>query len=405
MKDLKKFNWQIFGLLLLILVLGVVAIYSASTSKTDAGFVTADYYARQIVWIFMALAILILVQVIPKTILDILIVPGYIISIILLISVLFLPEIKGSHRWISMGLFNFQPSELAKITTILMLAKFLGKPHLSEGKTLLLAFSITLLPVSLILLEPDLGTSIVFLVVMLSILAVTDLPKFYLILLISPILSIITAFSIPILLLYLLLLSFVLYRSKLANIVIGFVVVINSFFALLTPFIWNSLKVYQQNRILSFIDPSRDPLGAGYHIIQSKIALGSGGISGKGWLMGTQKNLDFLPEHHTDFIFSVIGEEFGFLGCTILLAIYFLFLMQIAKSLRVLNRPESRYAVVGFLAYITFQLFVNIGMNLGIVPATGIPLPLISYGGSSLLINVASIAIILKYLNERSVFV
>ncbi|MFO7896943.1 MAG: rod shape-determining protein RodA [Candidatus Cloacimonadales bacterium] len=404
MKDLKQFNWQIFVLLLVILLLGVVAIYSASTAKTEAGFITADYYIRQIIWIMLALAVLILVQLIPKTVLDLIIVPGYIISIILLIVVLFLPEVKGSHRWISLGLFNFQPSELAKITTILMLAKYLGKSHLSEGKILLIAFGITLLPVIFILLEPDLGTSIVFLFIMIAILSVSELPNFYIILLISPVLSILTSFSIPLFLLNILLLSFVLYKSKLANIVIGFVVVINTFFALLTPFIWNSLKVYQQNRILSFLDPTRDPLGAGYHIIQSKIAVGSGGISGKGWLLGTQKNLDFLPEHHTDFIFSVIGEEFGFLGCTILLAIYFLFLIQIAKSLRVLNRPENRYAVVGFLAYITFQLFVNIGMNLGIVPATGIPLPLISYGGSSLLINVASIAIILKYLNERSVF-
>ena len=173
---------------------------------------------------------------------------------------------------------------------------------------------------------------------------------------------------------------------------------------MITPLIWNGLKTYQQNRILTFIDPMRDPFGAGYHIIQSKIAIGSGGISGKGWLLGTQKNLNFLPEHHTDFIFSVIGEEFGFLGCTFILTLYFLFLIQIAKSVSLLNHLEERYTVIGFLTYLTFQLFVNIGMNIGIVPATGIPLPFISYGGSSLLVNVISVAIILKYLNERSVF-
>jgi len=238
-----------------------------------------------------------------------------------------------------------------------------------------------------------------------AILAVSELPFFYLILMVSPFFTIVTSFSIPIFIIYILILIFVLYKTKLANIVIGFVVAINTLIAILTPFIWNSLKGYQQNRILSFIDPTRDPFGAGYHIIQSKIAIGSGGFYGKGWLLGTQKNLNFLPEHHTDFIFSVIGEEFGFLGCTFILAVYFLFLIQIAKSVASLNRKENRYTVIGFLAYLTFQVFINIGMNIGIVPATGIPLPFISYGGSNLLINVIAVGIILKYLNERSVFV
>jgi rod shape determining protein RodA len=148
----------------------------------------------------------------------------------------------------------------------------------------------------------------------------------------------------------------------------------------------------------------RDPFGAGYQIIQSRIAIGSGGFWGKGFLMGTQKNLNFLPEHHTDFIFSVIGEEFGFLGCAIILLIYFLFLYRFVRNINALKRKEFRFAAIGILAYLTFQIFINIGMNIGIVPTTGIPLPFISYGGSNLLINVLAIGLVLKFLNERSIF-
>ena len=147
-----------------------------------------------------------------------------------------------------------------------------------------------------------------------------------------------------------------------------------------------------------------DPFGSGYQIIQSKIAIGSGQFFGKGFLLGTQKNMNFLPEHHTDFIFSVIGEEFGFLGCTIILILFFLFLMKIAKGISILKRAEMKFAAVGILSFLTFQIFINIGMNIGIVPTTGIPLPFISYGGSSLVINVLSVGLILKFLKERSIF-
>ncbi|MCK4957231.1 MAG: rod shape-determining protein RodA [Candidatus Cloacimonetes bacterium] len=405
MINLKQFNWVILLMLIVIMLLGVVAIYTASSTKTESGFEMKNYYLKQLVWILIALVALVTIQFIPGAIFDLLILPGYILANLLLVIVLFMPEINGSHRWISFSWINFQPSELAKITSILLMSKLIGKHQLSEAGILLRSFAVILPPVILILLEPDLGTSIIFFVIMFAILAVSELPLFYLLIMASPIFSIITSFSIPLFIIYILVLVFVLYRTRLANIIIGFVVAINSFIALLTPFIWRGLKEYQQNRILTFIDPARDPFGAGYHIIQSKIAIGSGGFSGKGWLLGTQKNLNFLPEHHTDFIFSVIGEEFGFLGCTFILILYFLFLIQIAKSVSDLNRNENRYAVVGFLAYLTFQLFVNIGMNIGIVPATGIPLPFISYGGSNLLINVIAMGVILKYLNERSVFV
>jgi len=332
------------------------------------------------------------------------IIPVYIITIIFLILVLFLPEIKGSHRWIFLGPVNFQPSELAKLVTILFVAKLISKPYITEWQILLRSFAVVLLPVILILLEPDLGTALTLMISLFAMLLFSGLPVFFLILIISPVLSIITSFSLPVFLIYILILLFLLYKTRLSLVAIGFAGVLNAFIFFITPVIWNGLKTYQQNRILSFIDPMRDPLGAGYQIIQSKIAIGSGNIFGKGFLMGTQKNLNFLPEHHTDFIFSVIGEEFGFFGCLIILVLFFVFLMRMMKGINKLKRPGMKYAGMGILSYLTFQVFVNIGMNIGIVPTTGIPLPFISYGGSNLLINVISVGIILKYLKERSIF-
>ncbi len=200
---------------------------------------------------------------------------------------------------------------------------------------------------------------------------------------------------------WIVILVFLLLRSRLSWVAITVASIINIFVSLIMPVFWMGLKDYQQNRILTFLDPTRDPLGAGYQIIQAKIAIGSGSLTGKGWLMGTQKNMNFLPEHHTDFIFSVIGEEFGFVGSMFILLVFVAFFGRIIYNIGQLKVRERKVAASGILAYLMFQSFINIGMNIGLVPATGIPLPFISYGGSNLLINSVSVAVILKYLNER----
>lgn len=400
----KNFEWHILLLLIVMMLAGVFFIYTASTTKIGEDFSTKNYYLKQLIWMTLSLLIMFTLIKLPSPVLDILIVPGYIFTILLLIAVLFTPKINGSHRWFAFSGISFQPSELAKLTSILLLGKVMSKPHISEYQLLLRSFGVVILPVIFILMEPDLGTSLTFFVILFAMLAVSDLPFFFLVLIISPIISIIASFSWVAFTAFILLLLFYLFRIGLSRIVIGFVAVVNSFIFFIAPVMWNGMHTYQQNRILTFINPMRDPLGAGYQIIQSRIAIGSGGLMGKGLLMGTQKNLNFLPEHHTDFIFSVIGEEFGFLGCLIMLIFYFLFLILIARSIGKLKRSEKRYAAYGILAYLSFQVFINVGMNIGIVPTTGIPLPFISYGGSNLLMNVFSIGIILKYLNERSIF-
>ncbi len=401
---MRQFDWVTLFLLVILLICGIIAIYSASTTQIGNDFQTENYYFKQIIWIIIAFIFMFIIIRIPYSAIEIMITPAYIISIILLIIVLFMPEIKGSQRWILLGLFNFQPSELAKLTTILLVTKLISKPHITNWQIISRSFLFFLIPIILIFLEPDLGTSLCFIVSLFVILAISDLSAFYIILIVSPLISIVTSFSLIVFIIYIFILIYILYKTELDKIIIGFAVVLNTFFFFITPFIWNSLKAYQQNRILTFIDPMRDPFGAGYQIIQSRIAIGSGGFWGKGFLMGTQKNLNFLPEHHTDFIFSVIGEEFGFLGCAIILLIYFLFLYRIVRNINALKRKEFRFAAIGIIAYLTFQIFINIGMNIGIVPTTGIPLPFISYGGSNLLINIMAIGLVLKFLNERSIF-
>ncbi|MBN1948465.1 MAG: rod shape-determining protein RodA [Candidatus Cloacimonetes bacterium] len=400
----RKIDWALIAILFLLLISGVVAIYSASTTRIGQELVTENYYLKQFIWIIISLVLLVFLFQIPSAIIDFLIVPVYLFSLLLLLAVLFLPEVKGAHRWIQLGFLNIQPSEIAKIATILLLAKLLAKPHLTEKQILFRSFPVTLIPVILILMEPDLSTSLVFFVIMFAILAASDLPNFYLLLMFSPLISMITSFNLVLFLICLLLIIILLYKSRLSTITISFVAVINVFIFIITPVLWGQLRPYQQNRILTFIDPLRDPFGAGYQIIQSKIAIGSGRVLGKGFLAGTQKNLKFLPEHHTDFIFSVLGEEFGFLGCLIILILFFLLLYRLSRCVNKLKVSENRFAAVGILSYLSFQIFVNIGMNAGIVPATGIPLPFISYGGSNLIINVLAIGLILKALHERSIF-
>jgi len=402
---IKNPDWSILVLLIILLMIGVVAIFSASTTKIGDEYHTENYYYKQIVWIIIAFGLTLFMLRIPYTVIDFLIIPSFILSVILLIVVLFLPEIKGSHRWIQLGFFNLQPSELAKITTIMLIAKLISKPGIGDGKILVRSFGIVIIPILLIMLEPDLGTTLIFIMILFSLLLASDLPLFYIILMLAPLLSVITSFfSVTFFIVYMIILILILYRTRLSWIIIGLNTVFNTFVFFITPLIWNGLKVYQRNRILSFIEPSRDPFGAGYQIIQSKIAIGSGKLFGKGFLLGTQKNLNFLPEHHTDFIFSVIGEEFGFIGCFVVLALFFLLLLRISIVINKLKRKEMRYISVGIFAYLTFQVFVNVGMNLGIVPTTGVPLPFISYGGSNLLINILGISLILKFLNEKSIF-
>lgn len=397
----KKFDFVLLALLILLIFLGCIAIYSASTTVVSGLKGTQNYWWRQIIFAVVALLGLTLVLWLPMPIFDILILPAFIANILALIVVLFTPAVSGAHRWFSLGGINFQPSESAKLLSILVIARNISRDGYSDYRKMFNGFAIMLIPISLIMIEPDIGTTIVFFVSLIAMLVAAEVPLFYILLILSPAISVVASIHWVGIVLWLAFLIGVLILSRLSWVTITVAGIGNAFVSLVMPVLWMGLKDYQQNRILTFLDPTRDPLGAGYQIIQSKIAIGSGSIFGKGWLGGTQKNMNFLPEHHTDFIFSTIGEEFGFFGSIILLGVFTFFFARIIRAASELKVLERRVATSGIFAYLISQSFINIGMNIGLVPATGIPLPFISYGGSNLLFNTLSVAVVLKYMNER----
>jgi rod shape determining protein RodA len=397
----KKFDYTMAIMLAIIIIMGIVAIYTASTSKIGEQISVKDYWWRQLLFAVVLTGSLFLLFKLPLPIFDIVIVPLYILNMVFLILVLFTPAINGSHRWFNLFGFSYQPSESAKLLTILLTARILAKEHLSEFRQLTYGFLCVLTPVLLIIIEPDFGTTLMFWISLLAMFVAAGIPAFYILLMISPIISIVASFHWVFIVLWMLGFILILMWFRLSWVTVTVAAIFNLFLALIMPVFWSGLKDYQQNRILTFLDPTRDPLGAGYQIIQAKIAVGSGATLGKGWLEGTQKNMNFLPEHHTDFIFSIIGEEFGFIGSMLLLLMFFLLYWRITVAIREIRVKERKIAVAGIFGYLMFQTFINIGMNIGLVPTTGIPLPFISYGGSNLLINGLAVGIILKYLNER----
>jgi len=240
------------------------------------------------------------------------------------------------------------------------------------------------MPFLLIARQPDLGTSLVFLVLCLPLLFWAGLNWFSLFVIITPLLTMILSFNFYAFLVWMILIFAVLIISKRKPIILISVFIIHIFVGLLTPVLWGQLKPYQQQRILTFANPEADPKGAGYQIIQSKVAIGSGGIWGKGFLEGSQTQLRFLPAQHTDFIFSVIGEEWGFIGVLIVILLFMALLLYLIYLSSLVRSLYASLIIIGITTVLFFHIVVNIGMSVGLAPVTGLPLPLISYGGSFL---------------------
>ena len=370
----------------LLTVIGILLIHSAMYAAPTQ--YEQDYYKRQMIWMMLALALFMAVVFIPIRVYDIFAYVFYALIVALLIGLL-IKSGGRAGRWYNLGFFNLQVSELAKIAVIFVLARYLSysrRPPNSVVKFAAVLF-LVLAPMLLILRQPDLGTSLVFLAVIVVILFWSGLPGPYMLLLISPVVSLIASSHWISWILFLLLLLILLKLIKPGTLFSTMIVSVNLLSGMIMPFVWNRLQDYQKSRILVFLDPGRDPLGAGYQIIQSKVAVGSGGIWGKGYLAGTQTNLAFIPERHTDFVFSVLGEEFGFWGGFLVLILFLtIILLGIHVALKCRNQFSS-YVAIGGLTVLTFQVVVNVGMALGLMPVTGLPLPFLSYGGSSLLVS------------------
>ena len=292
---------------------------------------------------------------------------------------------------------------MAKLSTILILALVLERKYISSIKDLILPFLIVIVPWLLIFFQPDLGTSLVLIILTFVMLYWSQMPiEWILILGFCIFTSIFYLVSPNLLIFWIPFMGYLAYRSSQKKIIFSiFTLALHSLVIYLTPIIWEfGLKDYQKDRLILFLDPSRDPLGGGYHLLQSKIAIGSGGLLGTGLLNGKLTNLQFIPEQHTDFIFSALGEELGFLGCILVLFMFFILISQLVKISKNARTKFESLIVIGIASTFLFQIIINLFMTIGLGPVTGIPLPFMSYGRTSLLINFICIGLALSTLNR-----
>ncbi|AFR02607.1 peptidoglycan glycosyltransferase MrdB [Pectobacterium brasiliense] len=343
-------------LLCILALLGYSLFVLWSASGQDIGMME-----RKVVQIVLGFTVMIVMAQIPPRVYEGWAPYLYIVCVILLLIVDIFGQIsKGAQRWLDLGFIRFQPSEIAKIAVPLMVARFINRDMCPPSlKNTAIALVLIFVPTLLVAAQPDLGTSILV--------ALSGL--------------------------------FVLFLAGMSWRLIGIAVLLLAAFI---PILWFFLMHdYQRARVMMLLDPESDPLGAGYHIIQSKIAIGSGGLSGKGWLHGTQSQLEFLPERHTDFIFAVLSEELGLIGVLVLLAMYLFMIMRGLVIAANAQTSFGRVMVGGLMLILFFYVFVNIGMVSGILPVVGVPLPLVSYGGSALVVLMAGFGIVMSIHTHR----
>ena len=385
----------------LLLIIGIASVYSATY---DAG--ASAFFNRQLAWAGIGFVIMLAIMFIPFRTIQLLSYPLYGFSIIFLIVVLIMGKIvAGSKSWFGIGGYGLQPSELVKVTTVLALAAYLSQRQvtLRRLKHLAITFGLVLLPVLLIVIQPDVGTAIIYIGMLIFVLYWAGASNFLMLTLLAPVAAAVatlfgtTAFVIVITVTFIIL--FFLRQNRLFSALsFSFTVLMGAS----VQFIFGKLAAHQQKRILTFLNPDADPLGAGYNVIQSKIAIGSGGFFGKGFLHGSQTQLNFLPAQWTDFIYCVPSEEFGFIGaCTILLLLTFILFRGVQISSMVKNRYASLVAI-GIVGIFATHTIINIGMSMGIMPVIGVPLPFLSYGGSNLLTNMIMAGLLLNmYANRK----
>jgi len=383
----REFDPTLVACALALSVIGILLIYSSQHNAAEEYFRSS--YARQITWLGVAIVAFIVAAAVPLRIHEVF-AYIYLVTVWAVLLLLIAVGRQGgtATRWVFLGPAYIQPSELAKLTVIFALSRYLAytkRPVLSARSLLgvLVAVGVT---AALVLKQPDLGTSLVFWATAVTMLFWAGASPLVLFLILSPSLSLILAFNLVSWIIFFVVVLAVLHYLR-PNLwaAVG-VVAANLAFGIVTPIFWNRLLDYQKKRILTFLDPGTDPTGAGYQVIQSKVAIGSGGLFGKGFLQGTQSGLDFLPARHTDFIFSVAGEEFGLVGGVLIIGLFALLMWRIVSVGFMPRNRFNRFLAGGILSVIGFQMLVNIGMALGLMPVTGLPLPFVSYGGSSLVI-------------------
>ena len=379
-KDLRNRVIVLTGVLLII---GLVALYSISDNPLSIG----SSFFRQCIFILLSFFAYIVMRTIPlKTVHD------YSTTIFIGIAILcfvpfFLPQVEYTYRWIDLGFMTIQPSEYLKFALVIVIAKYLSNHQLEvKSKSIIIIPAIlTLFCAGIVLNQPDLGTAVIVCAPLIPMLLWAGVNGFIIFLIITPIITILAAsntifFSVWAVIMFL---CFLMFRP---NLISGSVLYFaNIFTGLLAPFFWNNLAEYQKQRILTFLNPDLDPMGSAYHIIQSVTAIGSGGFFGKGFGHGSQTQLKFLPVQESDFILSVIAEEFGFVGIFLVMIIFFLFIKTLLDIAFKLSDYFSSLVIVGIASILLSHIFINSAMTIGLLPVKGLPLPFISAGGSFLL--------------------
>ncbi|MDR0339390.1 MAG: rod shape-determining protein RodA [Desulfovibrio sp.] len=356
-------NWSLVGFTCLLFMVGVTNLYSASGVRIEDGILVAPFFQKQLLWGAGGLGCMIACTFFDYRHLRTLSLPFFLLAVILLSMVpLAGKTVYGAKRWLDLGFFNLQPSEIAKIATMILGASLLARYKDSlTWRELFFVLGVVAIPCVLIFLQPDLGTTLLLFFLLAGMILFHGIKK---------------------------------YVFKTCCLAMPF----------LLPLSWLFLKDYQKDRILTFLDPSRDVRGASYHIIQSLTAIGSGQLWGKGFQGGTQSLYRFLPEKHTDFAVAVFSEEWGFLGCTTLLTLYCCFLLCIITTSRGAKDQFGSILCAGVFFYFFWQILINIGMVVGLMPVVGVPLPFISYGGTATIVNFIMLGLVLNVSMRRFMF-
>ncbi|QNI75526.1 rod shape determining protein [Synechococcus sp. MVIR-18-1] len=392
-------GWRLKEPVLWGVPLAMVMVAGLLIASTQRQADYADWYHH---WITAAVGVVIALVTarLPLLRLKPLLIPIYAITVISLVAVRLIGTTAlGAQRWLSIGGVHVQPSEFAKLSAILLLAAVLDRHPVERPVDLLRPLGIISIPWLLVFIQPDLGTSLVFGALLLTMLYWSGMPIEWLVLLLSPLATALLAGLFPWgLAAWVPLTMIIAYRSlPWKRVALALVMIVQSAAALVTPWLWmHGLQDYQRDRLVLFLDPAKDPLGGGYHLLQSTVGIGSGGLFGMGLLQGQLTKLRFIPEQHTDFIFSALGEETGFLG-TILVVIGFALLM--GRLLQVAGQSRSDFeslVVIGVATMLMFQVVVNIFMTIGLGPVTGIPLPFMSYGRSAMVVNFLALGLCLS---------
>ena len=381
-----------------------LVIISGFLIKSIQGDFLVSNYSSHIITGFLGYFLAFFISYIPLERIRKYLIPFYLCTLVSLFLIHFLGiSVSGAQRWLNLGIFSFQPSEVAKLSTVLTLALVIDRKKISTIRDLLLPLSIVIVPWLLIFFQPDLGTSLVLLVLTGVMFYWSQMPIEWILIFVFCIITSIFYLTLPTAIIFWIpFIGYLAYRSSKRKIIFSvFAISLHMLVARFTPFFWQyGLKEYQKDRLVLFLDPNREPLDGNYHLIQSKIAIGSGGFFGTGLFQGKLTNLQFIPEQHTDFIFSALGEELGFLGCIIVLLLFFFLIKKLIKIATSARSDFESLIVIGIAATFLFQIIINVFMTIGLGPVTGIPLPFMSYGRTSLVINFISIGFVLSILKR-----